>query len=86
MLQDAAEQIEKIKRIGKEVKEAKKKELILNIISIVLVAIPFVGEATAALGGAVAIARAALVIGEVGNVALSVYEIVDNPESVPFTI
>lgn len=33
-----------------------------------------------------AIARAAFVIGEVGNVALSVYEIVDNPESAPFAI
>lgn len=86
MLQDAAKQIEEIKKIGGEVEEAKKKELILNIVSIVLVVIPFVGEATAALGGAVAIARAAFVIGEVGNVALSVYEIVDNPESAPFAI
>lgn len=86
MLQDSADQIAEIKKIGAEVEEAKKKEMIMNIISIVLVVIPFVGEATAALGGAVAIARAAFVIGEVGNTALSIYEIVDNPESAPFAI
>lgn len=46
--------------------------------------IPFAGEATAAAAGVAAIARIALVVGEAGNAAVTVAEIVENPESAPF--
>lgn len=86
MLQDTAAQMETIKEIGADVKEAKKRELIMNILIIVFAVIPFAGEAAAALGGASLIARGALIIGEAGNIALSIVDIVDNPASAPFAI
>ncbi|EFQ99545.1 killer toxin alpha/beta [Nannizzia gypsea CBS 118893] len=89
MLENAVEYIKKIKEIGKKAEEkaaAKKRELILGILSIVFAVIPFVGEAAAALGGAATIARAAFIIGEAGNAALSIVDIVDSPESAPFAV
>ncbi|KAJ5256981.1 CAZyme family GH18 [Penicillium angulare] len=89
LLGDVTEQMEQITEIGKKQKEADKKErinFILNIVSMVLVVIPFAGEATAAIGGATAIARAAAVVGEVSNAAVTIAEIVNEPKSAPFAI
>ncbi|EZF93825.1 hypothetical protein H113_05483 [Trichophyton rubrum MR1459] len=86
MLQDASKSIEEIKKIGKEHHDTKKKELILNILSIVFSIIPFVGFAGQAAGIATRFATAALIIGEIGNAALSVVDIVDNPAAAPFAI
>ncbi|KAI1368185.1 hypothetical protein F5Y08DRAFT_347581 [Xylaria arbuscula] len=86
MLQDASESIKMIKKIGEEQKEAHTRDLVLGILSIVFAIIPFVGEAAVALGGAAKIASVALIIGEGGNAALSIVDIVNNPESAPFAI
>ncbi|KAI9929298.1 hypothetical protein MW887_000765 [Aspergillus wentii] len=87
MLEDAAVQIENIKEIGEKEKETKKHELIIGILSIVFAVIPFAGEAAAAaVGGVAAISRTALIIGEAGNAAISIADIVKNPESAPFAI
>jgi hypothetical protein len=87
MLQSAVESMRSIKEIGEEEKEREKKQLILMILSIVLMVVPFVGEALgAAFGGVAMIARVALLIGEAGNVALTVYDIVEDPMSAPFAI
>ncbi|KAJ5635477.1 Peptidoglycan-binding Lysin subgroup [Penicillium longicatenatum] len=58
----------------------------LNIVSIVLIIIPFAREAVDAIGGVANVARAAYVVGEASNVALSIYDIVNNPSSAPFAI
>lgn len=86
MLQDASKSIEEIKKIGKEHHDTKKKELILNILSIVFSIIPFVGFAGQAVGIATRFATAALIIGEIGNAALSIVDIVENPAAAPFAI
>uniref|UniRef100_A0A0P0BVC1 chitinase n=1 Tax=Hypocrella siamensis TaxID=696354 RepID=A0A0P0BVC1_9HYPO len=86
MLEEASRSIVEIKKIGKEHKEEKTKELVMMILNIVFAAIPFVGQAGTALGAAASIARAALIVGELGNIAISVVEIIDNPESAPFAI
>jgi chitinase len=87
MLQDAVDSMKNIKDIGAKVAAEKKKSLILEILSIVLIVIPFVGEAVGAIfGGAAMIARIALIIGEVGNAALSIESIVADPLSAPFAI
>ncbi|EAU33975.1 conserved hypothetical protein [Aspergillus terreus NIH2624] len=86
MLQDATEQMKTIKKIGAEVEAAEKKQLIMGILTIVFMVIPFAGDAAAALGGAAAIARMALVIGEAGNAALSIADMIDDPSSAPFAI
>jgi hypothetical protein len=86
MLEDATDSIKTIKDIGEEMKKTHTKNLIMGILSIVLLIIPFAGEAAVALGGAAMIARGALIVGEVGNAAMSIVDIVDNPSSAPFAI
>jgi len=86
MMQDASESIKEIKKIGENMKKTHTRDLILNILTIVFAVIPFAGMAASALGGAARIATAALIIGEAGNAAISIVEIVDNPQSAPFAI
>ncbi|RGP66617.1 killer toxin alpha beta [Fusarium longipes] len=86
MMQDASESIKEIKKIGEDMKDTKTKQLIMDILTIIFTVIPFAGAATSALGGAAMIARAALIVGEAGNIALSIVEIVDNPASAPFAV
>ncbi|KAJ5088699.1 Peptidoglycan-binding Lysin subgroup [Penicillium angulare] len=89
MISDTTEQMKNITKIGKEQKKADhdaKVSFILDIVSIVLMIIPFAGEAVDAIGGVASVARAAYVVGEAGNAALSVYDIVKDPSSAPFAI
>ncbi|KAJ4250226.1 hypothetical protein NW762_012041 [Fusarium torreyae] len=86
MLQDASKSIAEIKEIGEEMKETHTRDLVLNILSIIFAVIPFAGLAASAIGGAARIASVALIVGEAGNAAISIVEIVDNPESAPFAI
>jgi chitinase len=87
MIQDAIDSMKKIKDIGEKVAEEKKKDLILLILSIVLMVLPFVGEAGGALfGGAAMVGRVALIISEAGNAALGIEQIVGDPLSAPFVL
>jgi chitinase len=89
MLGDATDSIKEIKKIGKQQKEADDKakiSFILDIVSIVLMIIPFAGEAAEAIGGVANVARAAMIIGEAGNAAITVADIVEDPTSAPFAI
>ncbi|KAJ5173846.1 Peptidoglycan-binding Lysin subgroup [Penicillium coprophilum] len=89
MIADTTEQMKNITKIGKEQEAADEKakiSFILDIVSIVLMIIPFAGEAVEAIGGVANVARAAWVIGEAGNAALSIYDIVKEPSSAPFAI
>ncbi|KAK5789006.1 hypothetical protein VI817_008130 [Penicillium citrinum] len=89
MIADTTEQMKNITKIGKEQEKADDEarvSFILDIVSIVLMIIPFAGEAVDAIGGIANVARAAYVVGEAGNAALSVYDIVKNPSSAPFAI
>ncbi|KAM0350985.1 hypothetical protein ACHAPU_002763 [Fusarium lateritium] len=86
MMQDASESIKEINKIGEEMKKTHTRNLVLNILTIIFSVIPFAGMAAQAIGGAARIATAALIIGEPSNAALSIVEIVENPESAPFAI
>ncbi|KAI8265318.1 Mutanase [Colletotrichum sp. SAR 10_98] len=87
MLQSAVESMKEIKNIGAEVQKREQEHLILMVLSIVLMVVPFIGEAVGAVFGGIAwVARLALLIGEAGNVALGVYDIVKDPASAPFAI
>lgn len=86
-LQTAIESMKDIKDIGEKAKEEKRKKLIMTILTFVFMAIPFVGEALGPIIGSVAaVARIALIISEVGNAALTIADIVDDPASAPFAI
>ncbi|CAG1996158.1 unnamed protein product [Fusarium graminearum] len=86
MMQDASDSIREIKEIGEDMKKTHTRNLVLNILTIIFAIIPFAGMAATALGGAARIATAALIVGEAGNAAISIVEIVNNPESAPFAI
>lgn len=86
MMQDASESIKEIKKIGEDMKKTHTRNLVLNILTIVFAVIPFAGLAATALGGAARIATAALIVGEAGNAAISIVDIIDNPESAPFAV
>ncbi|KAJ5167058.1 uncharacterized protein N7482_005839 [Penicillium canariense] len=87
MVQEAVKSMARIKDIGAQAKAQAKKDLILEILNIVLLVIPVVGEAAGALfGGAAMIARIATLIGEAGNAAMGIESIVQDPLSAPFVI
>ena len=88
MIVQAIESMKKIRELGLEYKEEedkkKQKELILLIVTLVLFFIPVVGEASAALGFTTAtVARIALMIGFVGDAALTAISVVDDPLIAP---
>ncbi|KAH3015121.1 hypothetical protein KXW60_007897 [Aspergillus fumigatus] len=86
-LAEAVSSMKDIKDIGEKAKEEAKKQLIFKILSIVFMVVPFVGEALGPLiGSAASIARIALLIGEAGNGALTVADIIEDPSSAPFAI
>jgi chitinase len=84
---EAVDSMKEIKDIGEKAKEEAKRNLIFKILTIVFMVIPFVGEALGPIvGSAAAIARIALLIGEAGNAALTVADIIQDPASAPFAI
>ncbi|KAK5993501.1 Killer toxin subunits alpha/beta [Cladobotryum mycophilum] len=86
-LAEAIDSMKDIKEIGERAKEEAKKNLIFKILTIVFMVIPFVGEALGPLvGSAAAVARIALLIGEVGNGALTIADIIEDPTSAPFAM
>ncbi|KJK65771.1 hypothetical protein P875_00022155 [Aspergillus parasiticus SU-1] len=86
-LAEAINSMKDIKDIGEKAKEQAKKDLIFKILTIVFMVIPFVGEALGPLiGSAASVARIALLIGEAGNGALTVAEIIEDPSSAPFAV
>lgn len=86
-LTDAINNMKDIKDNGEKAKEESKRNLIFKILTIVFMVIPFVGEAIGPLvGSAAAVARIALLIGEGGNPALTVADIIKDPTSAPFAI
>jgi chitinase len=86
MLAQAVASMEQVKDIGGDIEEEKKKEKILLIVSLVLMILPFVAEVSAELAGFVMVARFAFTIGEVGNAAMAVVDIIREPESAPFAV
>ncbi|KAE8385657.1 hypothetical protein BDV23DRAFT_190665 [Aspergillus alliaceus] len=86
-LAEAISSMKDIKEIGEKAKEQAKKDLIFKILTVIFMVIPFVGEALGPLiGSAASIARIALLIGEAGNGALTVAEIIEDPTSAPFAM
>ncbi|KAJ5275596.1 hypothetical protein N7505_004141 [Penicillium chrysogenum] len=72
-LAEAIDSMKRIKKIGQNAIDAHRKELITEILSIVLMVIPFAGKALGPLiCSATSMARIALLVGEMGNGGLVV--------------
>lgn len=74
-----------VESIAKEIEqaedEAKRKSMIMWIVTAVLFAVPWIGEELALLVDFTALARALAMAGVAGNLGLDVYSIVEDPDS-----
>lgn len=78
--------MQQVADIGEHIEDEKRKQLILIFLTAFLLILPGVGEALDALVDTALISRIITLIGDVGNAALTVYDIVDDPKSVPLAI
>ncbi|KAK0620501.1 hypothetical protein B0T14DRAFT_586889 [Immersiella caudata] len=87
MLEDAVAAMVEVKKLAKEVKKEKEKDLILKIIEGILFLIPFVGAAIGSLGRVGAMmARVLMSVETAGSAALGVYSLVEDPSQAPVAI
>ena len=80
MLQFAIANMNKIIETANEALERERKEMILSFVTAFLMFIPIVGSTVGAAGGTV-LRTLINVAGELGNVALGIYEVVDDPKN-----
>ncbi|KAL2060012.1 hypothetical protein VTL71DRAFT_9834 [Oculimacula yallundae] len=81
----AVTSMDKVMKIAKDKTAAQRKEMILNFIMGVLMLIPGVGQLADAAGMAALRSFIKLIV-DIGNAALTVYGIVDDPSSAVFTL
>ena len=77
--------MDKVVEIAKEITAAQRKEMILNFIMGVLMLIPGVGQIADAAGMA-ALRSFINLIGDIGNAALTIHGIVEDPSSAIFNL
>lgn len=80
MTEFAVQSMEKVVDVAKDVEEAEKKETILGFVMAFLMLLPAAGAAADAIGLA-AIGRIITLTGNLGNAALGVYGVVEDPKS-----
>ncbi|KAK4503318.1 hypothetical protein PRZ48_006746 [Zasmidium cellare] len=89
-LQEAVSQMSSVVGAAQSIQQKKddeaKKNLTINIASAVLLILPGIGEVADAAVGVSAFARMATVIADAGNVALGVYDVVNDPANAPLAI
>jgi chitinase len=87
MLTDAVAAMKAVKAMGTDIEKAKKKDLIMNILTGIMFLIPFLGGALGAAGRTgVQLARMFFAIELGGSAALGVYEMLEDPDSAPVAI
>lgn len=77
--------MDSIVKTADDITEQERKETILGFVSAILLLIPGVGAAIDATI-LLALRRILLLIGDIGNVALTIYDVVNNPEGAAFAI
>ncbi|KAJ5159039.1 uncharacterized protein N7500_008690 [Penicillium coprophilum] len=86
MIADAVDSMEKVKEIGEKIEETKRQAILMAFLTAIFFFIPVVGEVAGAVSSMAAIGRIVALLGEVGNVALDIYTIVDDPKNAPLAI
>ncbi|OBT87691.1 hypothetical protein VE02_04092 [Pseudogymnoascus sp. 03VT05] len=86
MVQQAIDSMAQVKVIGKAQSDADRQELILEIITAVLIVVPFVGGLGADITGLADLAGAIGLIGMLSNGAAGIFSIVKDPKSAPMVI
>ena len=85
MIKEGLGFMETVVEMGKEIEEAEKKALIVNLLSSLFFLIPVLGSSLGSLGLA-SLGRALVTFGELANAGLGIYGIVDNPKAAPLAI
>lgn len=86
MVQNAVQGMADAKKLGEDVEKEEAKNQLLLILSLVFFIVPFLGEAAAVAAGLAQLARVIAIAGIAGNAALSIRDIVENPEMAPLAI
>ena len=86
MLAAATENMAQVEEIADKIDDAKKKAFILAFLSAIFLIIPVIGEVASAVAEIGDIAAITSLIGAVGNSALDIYTIVDDPNNAPLAI
>ncbi|KAG9252604.1 uncharacterized protein F5Z01DRAFT_690301 [Emericellopsis atlantica] len=85
MLQESVQYMEVVVKMGKEIKEAEKTALIVNLLSALLIVIGFGGSSLVAAGFST-LGRTLVYLAEAGNTAIGLHAVISVPESAPLLI
>lgn len=86
MVSDAILSMESVVEIAEEIKEAKEKAIMMAFLSAIFFFVPVVGEVISSISSLATIGRIVALMGEIGNVALDVYTVLDDKDNAPLAI
>ncbi|TKX26190.1 hypothetical protein C1H76_1543 [Elsinoe australis] len=86
LIGQAVESMAQAKEVGEDFAEEEKKNLALTIISAVFCLVPFIGQTAAAAAGMATLGRMIALVGLAGNAALTIADVVQNPQAAPTAI
>ncbi|MCJ1314683.1 hypothetical protein MMC25_008365, partial [Agyrium rufum] len=86
MIIQAIKSMQEVKTIGQQIEATEKKDLILTVLSAVLCFVPFFGPLADIATGVKFLSRVIALIGDVGNVGLTIVDVIDDPELAPIAI
>lgn len=84
MVEQAVASMKEVIETADEIQEQERKSFILNFLSAILFLLPIAGGAVATISASVG--RIILLMGEAGNLAMGIHDIVENPKMAPFAI
>lgn len=86
MVSDSVDNMQTISDTVDEWDAETRKSVILAFITAIFLVIPVLGEVAGSLSAVASIAKIAAIVGVVGNTALDIYSIVDDPSNAPLAI
>lgn len=86
MIADAVENMGQVVEIAHEITQAEQRMIIAAFLSAILFMIPIAGEVLGSIAGMARIGAMIAMAGEAANLAVGVYEMVDNPDNGPLAI
>ncbi|ORY57858.1 killer toxin alpha/beta [Pseudomassariella vexata] len=86
MVVEAVENMKQVQEIAHDIDEQKRKAIIMAFLSALLFFVPIVGEVVGSIAAMAGVARIIALLGVAGEVAMGVYDIVDDKDNAPMAI
>jgi hypothetical protein len=86
MIDDALGNMDQIVQVADEIDKEKQMAIIFAFLTAIFIFVPMAGEVAGTIGALAGIARIASLLGVLGNTALDIYTIVDDPNNAPLAI